>query len=70
MQEQNSEIIVLSRQELYDRVWSRAVRTVAPELGVSDGGLKNICKRLDIPTPPLGYWAKKEYVSLLTASRW
>lgn len=61
MQEQNSELIVLTRQDLYDRVWTRAMRTVAPELGVSDVGLKKLCKRLDIPTPPLGYWAKKEY---------
>ncbi len=61
MQEKNHEIIVLSRQDLYDRVWTRAMRTVAPELGVSDVGLKKICKRFDIPTPPLGYWAKKEY---------
>ena len=61
MQEQNGEIIVLTRQDLYDRVWTRAMRTVAPELGVSDVGLKKICKRFDIPTPPLEYWAKKEY---------
>lgn len=61
MQERNCEIIVLTRQDLYGRVWSKAMRTVAPELGVSDVGLKKICKRLDIPTPPLGYWAKKEY---------
>lgn len=61
MQEQNSEIIVLTRQDLYDRVWSKAMRIAAPELGLSDVGLKKICKRLDIPTPPLGYWAKKEF---------
>ena len=54
MQERNCEIIVLTRQDLYDRVWTRAMRTVAPELGVSDVGLKKLCKRLDIPTPPLG----------------
>ncbi len=54
MQEQNSEIIVLTRQDLYDRVWTTAMRTVAPELGVSDVGLKKICKRLDIPTPRRG----------------
>ena len=61
MQEQNSEIIVLTRQDLYDRVWSKAMRIAAPELGLSDVGLKKICKRFDIPTPPLGYWAKKEF---------
>ena len=53
--------IVLTREELYERVWTTAMRHLGPELGVSDVGLKKICKRLKIPTPPLGYWAKKQY---------
>jgi hypothetical protein len=48
----------MSRQELYDKVWSTPVRTLAKELGLSDVGLKKTCKRHDIPTPGLGHWAK------------
>ena len=48
----------LSRQQLYDKVWSTPVRTLAKELGLSDVGLKKTCARHGIPTPGLGYWAK------------
>ena len=50
--------ITLTRKELYDKVWSQPVQTLAKEYGISDVGLKKICKRRDIPTPGLGYWAK------------
>src|SRR5262245_58291587 len=50
--------ITLTRKELYDKVWSQPVHTLAKEYGISDVGLKKICRRRDIPTPGLGYWAK------------
>jgi hypothetical protein len=50
--------IRLTRKELYDKVWAQPVHTLAKEYGISDVGLKKICKRRDIPTPGLGYWAK------------
>ena len=31
---------------------------LAPTYGISDVMLKKICRQLDIPTPPRGYWAK------------
>lgn len=49
---------VLSRQTLYDRIWADPVRTVAHELGISDVGLKKICRRADIPVPERGYWTR------------
>lgn len=58
---QNEETIVLTREQLFERVWTTAMRNLAPELGVSDVGLKKICKRFGVPTPPVGYWAKKEH---------
>lgn len=54
------EVVKLTRPELYERVWTTAVSRVAPELGISDVGLRKICQRFDIPLPPLGYWAKKQ----------
>lgn len=53
------ESIRLTRLELYDRVWSEPVWTLAPTLGLSDVGLKKMCSRMHIPTPYRGYWQKK-----------
>jgi hypothetical protein len=50
--------ISLSRDELYRRVWSNPVGSVARELGISARGLAKICTRFEIPVPPRGYWAK------------
>jgi hypothetical protein len=50
--------ISLTREQLYEKVWSTPLRTVAKEYGLSDVGLKKICTRHDIPTPGLGYGAK------------
>lgn len=48
----------LSRQELYDLVWSEAVSKVAARYNLSDVGLKKICLKHRIPVPPRGYWQK------------
>lgn len=50
----------LSREELYDRVWSEAMATLTPKFGISDVALKKRCNKLGIPTPGRGYWAKVE----------
>jgi hypothetical protein len=49
----------LTRQQLYDRVWSKPVDQLAREFGISDVGLGKACRRHGIPVPPRGYWAKK-----------
>ena len=50
--------IELSRDALYERVWSEPMAVLAPQLGLSDVGLKKTCARMRIPTPPRGYWAR------------
>jgi hypothetical protein len=52
--------IRLSREELYEKVWSKALIRLAPEFGISDRGLAKLCKRMEIPVPGLGYWRKVE----------
>jgi hypothetical protein len=52
--------IRLTRAELYEKVWATPVRTLAKEFGMSDVGLAKICRKHDIPVPPLGYWRKTE----------
>src|SRR3546814_2233578 len=34
---------------------------LAKEFGLSDVALHKICRKHEIPTPPLGYWAKKAH---------
>ena len=48
----------LSRNELYEKVWSKAMRLLAGDYGLSDVGLAKICKRHEIPCTPVGYGAK------------
>lgn len=48
-----------SRQEFYDLVWSKPMTQLAKEFFLSDVALHKICKKHDIPQPPLGWWAKK-----------
>lgn len=55
---QSPKQITLTRVELYDRVWQQPMTKLAPQLGLSDVGLAKVCKRYNIPRPPVGYWAK------------
>ncbi|MDX8483151.1 hypothetical protein RFN28_32570, partial [Mesorhizobium sp. VK24D] len=49
-----------SRQELHQLVWSRPVRAVASEYGISDVAFAKLCRKHNIPLPPRGYWARVE----------
>jgi hypothetical protein len=51
---------VLTRQLLYERVWSEPTRKVAAGLGISDVGLAKVCRKFHIPRPWRGYWREKE----------
>ncbi len=47
----------LTREELYELVWSMPMTHAAKKLGISDVMLGKICKERDIPRPVRGYWA-------------
>jgi hypothetical protein len=49
------------RAQLYALVWEKPMIHVAKRFGISDVALRKICKKHDIPTAPLGYWAKLAY---------
>lgn len=49
---------IYKRNTIYEEVWSEPMGIVASRYGISDVMLKKICKQLEIPTPPRGYWAK------------
>lgn len=54
------ENVVLTREQLYDAVWTEPMATLGPKYGLSDVGLAKICRRLNIPVPGRGYWRQKE----------
>lgn len=50
----------ISRQELYELVWSKPLTKLSREFGVSDSFLGRICRELKVPLPGMGYWRKVE----------
>ncbi len=44
--------------ELLLAVWTEPVTSVAASFDVSDKAIEKRCKRLGVPKPPRGYWAK------------
>lgn len=60
MAEVANDTLTLTREELYEQVWSEPMWTLAPRLGLSDVGLAKTCRRMKIPVPGRGYWAKKQ----------
>lgn len=51
--------IQVTRQDLYDQIWSTPVSQACRTYGLSDVGLAKICAQWNIPRPPRGYWAKQ-----------
>jgi hypothetical protein len=49
------EKIKLTREEIYQRVWSKPATLLAKDLGISDVAIAKICKKLNIPKPYSGY---------------
>lgn len=47
------------REKLYNEVWLEPTQKVAGRYGISDVALTKVCRQLQIPKPPRGYWAKK-----------
>ncbi|WP_312938753.1 hypothetical protein [Agrobacterium pusense] len=48
----------MSREELYELVWSTPMQKLAETFGLSDRGLAKTCQRYLVPVPSRGYWAK------------
>jgi hypothetical protein len=55
----SSDTVTYDRERLYEEVWAEPVQTVARRYGVSDVALAKTCRRLSVPLPGRGYWAKK-----------
>jgi len=51
-------MVVYERDKLYEEVWAEPVIKVAERYGVSGVALAKTCRKLNVPLPPRGYWAK------------
>jgi len=49
---------VSDRDTLYAEVWTEPVKIVTARYGISDVALAKTCRKLQIPLPGRGYWAK------------
>lgn len=58
MTEDHEIAITLSREDLYELVWSKPMLELAKDFGISDVALAKRCRRLGIPVPGRGYWAR------------
>jgi len=47
-----------TRQNLYELVWTKPLSVLATEYQISDNGLRKMCKKMQIPLPPMGHWQK------------
>jgi hypothetical protein len=50
-----------NREELYAEIWKRPLIKVAANYSISAVMLGKVCRKLQIPLPGRGYWAKKEF---------
>jgi hypothetical protein len=49
---------MVSREELFELVWTEPMTAVAKRFNVSGSYLARVCSRLNVPRPVRGYWAK------------
>lgn len=49
---------IYERETLYKEIWAAPVTEIAKRYQVSDVAIHKVCKSLNIPRPPRGYWAK------------
>ncbi len=49
----------MTREELFEAVWTEPMITISSRYGVSGSYLARVCDSLNVPRPDRGYWAKK-----------
>jgi len=53
-----SDPLTLTREELYELVWSKPMTDLAKDFGLSDVAVAKRLRKLAIPVPGRGYWAR------------
>ena len=49
---------LFEREALFKEVWEEPLTKLSKKYGLSDNGLRKVCKALSIPLPPKGHWAR------------
>jgi hypothetical protein len=52
---------IWDREELYSAVWEKPLTSLAAKYGVSAVAIGKTCRKLQVPLPGRGYWAKKTH---------
>lgn len=50
----------LTREYLYELVWEKPTSQLAKDFNMSDSAIAKWCRKMEVPKPPRGYWAKKK----------
>jgi hypothetical protein len=50
--------VTLTRNELFDLVWSTPMHKLSARFALSKSALAKLCERFNIPKPPQGHWAR------------
>jgi hypothetical protein len=48
----------LTREQLYELVWSEPMRLLSKQIGISDVAIAKHCRKIGVPIPERGYWNK------------
>jgi tetrahydromethanopterin S-methyltransferase subunit G len=48
----------LTREQLYDLVWSEPLQRLGKQIGISDVGLAKQCRNIGVPLPIIGPWLR------------
>ncbi len=59
----------MTREQLYDLVWSKAMRLIAKDLGKSDVAVAKSCRHASVPVPPRGYWNRLQAGKRVTRTK-
>jgi hypothetical protein len=54
----SEDYVALSRQDLYELAWSKPMSDLARDFGISDVALAKRLRKLGVPVPGRGYWAR------------
>jgi hypothetical protein len=49
------------RETLYREVWEEPISKLSIRYNISDVGLAKVCRKLQVPVPPRGYWARIQH---------
>jgi len=59
----------LTREQLYDLVWSEPMQRLAKQIGISDVAIAKHCRKLGVPVPERGHWNKPQVGKPVTKKR-